>query len=115
MDAWELDALDSDRALDDRSFYEFLSVPDLSAGKYVLEEGAEDLQTPHTEDELYHVVAGHGAVTVGAETRRVAPGSLIFVAARVPHRFHDISERLALLVMFGPAESSRAGGAPSPG
>jgi len=26
----------------------------------------------------------------------------------VPHRFHDIAERLELLVMFGPAEGDRA-------
>ena len=47
-------------------------------------------------------------VTVGDETRPVAPGSLVFVAATVPHRFHDIAERLELLVVFGPAEGDRA-------
>ncbi len=35
------------------------------------------------------------------------PGSLVFVAATVPHRFHDIVERLELLVVFGPAEGDR--------
>jgi quercetin dioxygenase-like cupin family protein len=45
---------------------------------------------------------------VGGETRPVVPGSLVFVAATVPHRFHDIAERLELLVMFGPAEGDRA-------
>ena len=33
---------------------------------------------------------------------------LIFVAATVRHTFHDIEERLELLVMFGPAEGDRA-------
>ena len=107
MDAWELDALDSDRALDDRSYYEFLSVPDLSAGIYVLEEGAEDLQAPRTEDELYVVMAGRARVRVGDDERAIRPGSLIFVAAGVIHRFHDITERLVLVVAFGPAEGSR--------
>jgi hypothetical protein len=32
----------------------------------------------------------------------------VFVATAVPHRFHDISEDLTLLVAFGPAEGSRA-------
>ena len=52
-------------------------------------------------------MSGRGAVTVGEETRDVIAGSLVFVAATVPHRFHDIVERLELLVMFGPAEGSR--------
>jgi quercetin dioxygenase-like cupin family protein len=46
-------------------------------------------------------------VTVGEEDRPIRAGSVIFVAAGVDHRFHDIDERLVLLVMFGPAEYSR--------
>jgi hypothetical protein len=38
----------------------------------------------------------------------VRPGSIVFVAAAVPHRFHDITEDLTILVAFGPAEGSRA-------
>lgn len=108
MDAWELDALDADRARDDRPYYEFLSVPGLSGGLYVLESGAEDRQTPHTEDELYVVMAGQARVRVGDDDRAIRPGSLIFVAAGVVHRFHDITERLVLVVAFGPAEGSRS-------
>ena len=40
-------------------------------------------------------------------TRDVRPRSIVFVAANVPHRFHDITERLELFVAFGPAEESR--------
>ena len=47
-------------------------------------------------------------MTVGDETRPVGPRSLVFVAATVPHRFHDIEERLEILVVFGPAEGDRA-------
>ena len=107
MDAWDMAALDGDRAAVDRSYLEFLSVPDLSAGIYVLEEGAEDLQAPHTEDELYVVMAGQARIMVGDDDRAIRPGSLIFVAAGVIHRFHDITERLVLVVAFGPAEGSR--------
>jgi len=32
----------------------------------------------------------------------------VFVAAGVAHRFHSIEEDLTVLVVFGPAESSRA-------
>jgi len=108
MDAWDLTSIDGARAAKGQRYREFLRVPDLSAGLYVLEAGAPDPQMPHTEDELYYLAAGRGRVTVGDETRDVAAGSLIFVAARVPHRFHDIAERLELLVVFGPAEGARS-------
>lgn len=107
MQAWEFGAIEAARAAEGELYREFLRVPDLSAGLYVLEAGARDPQTPHTEDELYYVVAGRGAITVGDATREVSPGSLVFVAATVPHRFHDIRERLEILVVFGPAEGVR--------
>ena len=107
MDAWDLATIESERAIDGRLYREFLRVPDLSAGLYVLEAGATDPQSPHTEDELYFVVSGRGAITVGGETRDVQAGSLVFVAASVPHRFEAITERLVLLVAFGPAEGAR--------
>jgi len=108
MDAWEYADVEAAHALGGRLYHEFLRVPDLSAGIYVLDAGATDPQSPHTEDELYYVVTGRGAITVGDETRPVGPGSLVFVAAHVPHRFHEITERLELLVLFGPAEGDRA-------
>ena len=105
--AWEIAEIEADRAAAGRLYEEFLSVPDLSAGLYVLEAGATDPQSPHGEDELYYVVSGRGRITVGDATRDIVPGSMVFVAATVPHRFHDIDERLELLVVFGPAERSR--------
>ena len=107
MDAREYTDIVAAHAAKGRLYHEFLRVPDLSAGIYVLEAGGTDPQSPHTEDELYYVVAGHAVVTVGSETRPVVPGSLVFVAAGVPHRFHDIAQRLELLVVFGPAEGDR--------
>jgi mannose-6-phosphate isomerase-like protein (cupin superfamily) len=107
MQAWELAALDDARAAEGKGYLEFLSVPDLSGGLYVLEAGSIDRQTPHGEDELYFVVSGRGRITVGDEVRDVTAGSIVFVPARVPHRFHDVDERLVILVAFGPAEGSR--------
>jgi mannose-6-phosphate isomerase-like protein (cupin superfamily) len=108
MDAWELAEIDRRRVARGVRYEEFLRVPDLSAGLYVLDAGATDAQSPHTEDELYYVVRGRARVTVGDEERDVEAGSLVFVAATVPHRFHDIVERLELVVFFGPAEGDRA-------
>ena len=110
MDAWELDEVIAARAASGRLYEEFLTVPDLSAGLYVLEAGGTDPQSPHTEDELYVVMSGQATVTVGGDERAVRAGSMVFVAAGVPHRFHDITERLVLVVAFGPAEGSRATG-----
>lgn len=108
MDAWELDDLEATRRAKGMPYHEFVSVPDLSGGLYVLEAAAVDSQTPHTEDELYVVMSGRGRITVGDEVRDVRAGTVIFVAAGVTHRFHDIDERLVLVVAFGPAENSRA-------
>ena len=47
-----------------------------------------------------------GQITVGDETQPVQPGSIVFVAAHVPHQFHDISEDLKILVFFAPPETS---------
>ena len=107
MDAWEFTDVEVARVDSGERYHEFLRVPDLSAGIYVIEAGGTDPQSPHTEDELYYVISGRAIVSVGDETRPVIPGSLIFVAAGVRHRFHDIAERLELLVAFGPAEGDR--------
>jgi mannose-6-phosphate isomerase-like protein (cupin superfamily) len=87
-------------------YSEFLRVPALSAGWYVLPAGGTDPQRPHREDELYYVTAGRGVVRVGAEDRPVEPGTIIYVPAGAEHRFHSISEELRVLVMFAPAETT---------
>ncbi|MDF2679208.1 MAG: cupin protein [Brevibacillus sp.] len=87
-------------------YHEFLRVPSMSAGIYQLAAGAVDRQQPHTEDELYLVTAGRGVVSVGEVDQPVEPGSLVFVAAHVPHRFHSMTEDLTVLVLFSPAEYS---------
>ena len=108
MDAFELAELIARRDASGAPYLEFLTVPDLSVGLYVLAVGQPDLQRPHLEDEVYYVVSGRGRITVGDEVRDVRAGSIVFVAATVPHRFHDITEDLTLFVAFGPAEGSRA-------
>jgi mannose-6-phosphate isomerase-like protein (cupin superfamily) len=89
-------------------YAEVLRVATLSAGVYGLDAGAHDPQEPHTEDEVYVVLRGQARATVGGETVAVAPGSLLYVPARVPHRFHDIKKDLAVLVLFALAEGSAA-------
>jgi mannose-6-phosphate isomerase-like protein (cupin superfamily) len=108
--AWNDRELEVRRIASGRSYLEFLRVPDLSAGMYVLEAGASDPQLPHTEDEIYVVLSGRGRLRMGDDDAAVGPGSIAFVAANVDHRFHDIEARLTVLVVFGPAEHSRDSG-----
>jgi mannose-6-phosphate isomerase-like protein (cupin superfamily) len=108
MDAFELTALEGRRAATGRPYLELVRVPALSVGLYTLEAGAVDSQQPHAEDEVYVVMTGRARITVGDETRDVGPGAVVYVAATVPHRFHDIAERLEILVVFAPAEYSLA-------
>jgi mannose-6-phosphate isomerase-like protein (cupin superfamily) len=89
-----------------KPYLEFLRVPAMSAGIYVLPKGAQDLQSPHQEDEIYYVVCGRSRMRVGTENREVSAGAVIFVEARKEHRFYDIEEDLLLLVIFSPAENA---------
>jgi mannose-6-phosphate isomerase-like protein (cupin superfamily) len=92
--------------LGDKRYREFLRVPMMSAGIYVLSADATDKQSPHQEDEIYYVVRGRAKMQLGREERSVKPGDVIFVEKNLEHRFFDIAEELALLVVFAPAESS---------
>jgi mannose-6-phosphate isomerase-like protein (cupin superfamily) len=80
----------------------------MSAGLYELPAGGVDAQQPHTEDELYYIVSGKATLLVGEQDVPVATGSMIFVPARVVHRFHTITEALSILVFFAPAEYANA-------
>ena len=106
LDAHELPELIGRQARSDRPYLEFIRHPDISVGLYVLPAGGLDGQSPHAEDEVYYVVEGSGRITVDDETRDVRPGSVVYVARTVPHRFHDITEELRILVIFAPAETS---------
>jgi len=77
----------------------------MSAGLYVLPVGAADLQRPHHEDEIYYVIRGRGRFRAAGEDVALSAGSVLFVAAEVEHRFYDIAEELAVLVVFAPAET----------
>ena len=106
MQAYELAQLISDREASDKRYLEFLKVPDLSMGLYVLPAGGTDPQSPHTEDEMYYVVSGRAQIKVVDEDRAVRAGSIVYVAKNVEHRFHSIEEELTVIVFFAPAEYS---------
>jgi len=86
---------------------EHLRAADLSVGSYSIPRGGTDDQEPHTEDEIYVVTAGHAVLRAGGESAPVGPGSVIYVPAGEEHRFADITQDLAAIVVFAPAEGSR--------
>jgi mannose-6-phosphate isomerase-like protein (cupin superfamily) len=106
LNFFEITHLEEQRGQAGKLYLEFLRVPAMSAGVYVLPAGSTDPQTPHKEDEMYYVVRGRARMRVGSEDHAISAGSVIFVTANVEHRFHDIAEELAVLVFFAPAESS---------
>jgi mannose-6-phosphate isomerase-like protein (cupin superfamily) len=101
---FRIDELLRRRSANGSSYFEFLRVPALSAGVYVLPAGGVDTQKPHREDEMYFVVRGLADMQIGSERAEVRAGSVIFVEAGVEHRFHNIREELEVLVFFAPAE-----------
>ena len=85
-------------------FAEFFRSSTLSLTVARWPAGSVDGQEPHTEDEVYYVVGGRATIRVADEDRPVRPGSVVYVAGGVPHKFHTIEEELSLLVVFAPAE-----------
>ena len=67
-----------------------------------------DRQQPHSRDELYVVASGSGEFLCGERRDRFGPGDLIFVPARVAHRFENFSADLAVWVMFYGPEGGEA-------
>jgi len=106
MDARALADVLQERAATGRPYLEFARSRSLSVGLYVLRAGEVDRQQPHLKDEVYVVMRGHSHFTAADDVRDVNPGDVIFVAAGVPHRFHDITEDLELIVVFAPPETA---------
>lgn len=101
---FHIDDLFRQRAAQGKLYFEFLRVPAMSAGVYVLPKCGTDPQRPHREDEMYYVVRGRARFQTGSNHVEARPGSVIFVEAALEHRFYDIQEELEVLVFFAPAE-----------
>ena len=107
MEAQEIPELDPQpRDTDGHGYIDFLASDKLSVGLAIWPQGATDRQRPHREDEVYYVISGRGSIQVAGEDRPVKPGSLVFVAAGVGHRFHSIEEDLRVLVFWAPPHAA---------
>ncbi len=102
MQYFELSSVAAERERINDDYFQFLNAGSMSLAVFVLPAGAEDTQQPHAEDEIYYIVSGRASIRVTGDERPVGPGSIIFVAKEVDHRFLDISETLTMLVFFAP-------------
>jgi mannose-6-phosphate isomerase-like protein (cupin superfamily) len=110
MNAHEVPELDPQpRDSDGHGYVDFLASDKLSVGLAIWPRGVTDRQKPHQEDEVYYVIGGRATIRVDGEDRAVKPGSLVFVAAGVDHRFHDIEEDLRVLVFWAPPHGAPPG------
>jgi len=101
---FHIDDLSCQRTEQNKLYLEFLRVPAMSAGIYVLPKGGTDPQKPHREDEMYYIIRGRARTQIGSDHAEVRAGSVVFVEAELEHRFYDIQEELQVLVFFAPAE-----------
>jgi mannose-6-phosphate isomerase-like protein (cupin superfamily) len=67
----------------------------------------EDLQQPHSQDELYFIHSGTGEIVINGQRFDAAAGDAFFVAAGIPHRFENFSDDFVTWVVFyGPVDES---------
>ncbi|MGH3993070.1 MAG: cupin domain-containing protein [Pseudonocardiaceae bacterium] len=85
---------------------EHLRVEALSVGTYSIPAGAPDTQRPHTEDEVYVVTSGRGIFEAAGQRVDARAGTVLYVPANEEHRFVEVTEDLAVLVVFAPPEYS---------
>jgi mannose-6-phosphate isomerase-like protein (cupin superfamily) len=88
-------------------FAEHLRTASLSVGTYSIPAGGVDDQAPHHEDEIYVVTTGRAKLVTPGGSVAVGPGDVLFVPAEEEHRFTEITEDLAVLVLFAPPYSGR--------
>ena len=68
----------------------------------------DDLQTMHTQDELYFVQSGRGELIIKDRRFRAAPGDAFFVPAGITHQFKNFSKDFVTWVVFyGPQGGER--------
>jgi mannose-6-phosphate isomerase-like protein (cupin superfamily) len=101
--SFSLNAVEKAQSSSAAAYREFLRRPGFSTGMYLLPAGSQDAQHPHSADEVYIV-----QLEVEGETIDVGPGDVISVDRGRDHHFLNISEDLAVLVIFAPPDTPEA-------
>jgi mannose-6-phosphate isomerase-like protein (cupin superfamily) len=74
-----------------------------SKGSFELEFFAprgKDYQTPHEKDEFYIIVRGSADLLIEGEKFSCTVGDALFVPAKVPHHFENMTNDFATWVIF---------------
>jgi mannose-6-phosphate isomerase-like protein (cupin superfamily) len=79
-------------------FVELFRTEDCSVELYA--PVGEDKQKPHSQDELYVISRGHGKFRRGEELIPFVTGDVLFVPARMEHRFEEFSDDFETWVIF---------------
>jgi mannose-6-phosphate isomerase-like protein (cupin superfamily) len=67
-----------------------------------------DQQTPHTRDEIYVVIAGHGEFVCAGHRRPFVASDVLFAPAAAVHRFENFSPDFSTWVFFYGPEGGEA-------
>jgi quercetin dioxygenase-like cupin family protein len=87
----------------------FLATGEDTGGQFALmEQVARNGNVPprhihHREDETFYVIEGEMTFSVGVETIKATPGTMVFLPRDVAHSFTIDSEQVRILVMVAPA------------
>jgi mannose-6-phosphate isomerase-like protein (cupin superfamily) len=103
---WSLEEFRDHHQARRRPYDEVLRVDDAVGRRVSVGSRRERPAGPHSEDEIYVVLAGRGSLKMGEDTAKVSAGSVVYVPRGVPHQFGQITEDLEVLVVFAPPESS---------
>lgn len=102
--SFSLTAVEESQAAATAAYREFLRRPGFSMGMYLLPAGGQDAQHPHSADEVYIIQGGRAKLEVEGESIDVGPGDVVSVDRGREHGFRDITEDLAVLVLFAPPD-----------
>jgi quercetin dioxygenase-like cupin family protein len=58
-------------------------------------------------DKFYYIISGRATISVGAESREVQGGELVWAPADIPHGVPSVAERTVMLVGIAPAPNHK--------
>ena len=82
-------------------FINFISTMGIQAGIIRLHPGENDIQEPHSVDEVYYVIEGNGFIKLNGKDHEIRQGTCIFVPAKAGHKFHGNKEDLVVFYALG--------------
>lgn len=86
--------------LDKSEFLDFFELEHLQAGILRLKPAEQDMQEPHSSDEVYLVLEGDGFIEIGKKSYPLKKDLFIFVPAEVRHKFYGNTKEILVLYFF---------------